>query len=60
MAPILLTFTAANWQTAQIVSLSAINDALFEGAEGFTVTVTATSIVARQSPDARDGDGGAE
>ena len=38
-----LTFTAANWQVQQSVTLNAINDAIFEGTEAFTVTVTATS-----------------
>ena len=43
IAQTILTFTAANWQTQQTVSLSAINDSLVEGPETFTVTMTATS-----------------
>ncbi len=43
-APQQLTFTAANWQTAQTVTLSAIDDALTEGTESFSLSLTATSL----------------
>jgi hypothetical protein len=38
-----LIFTVANWQQQQSIVLGAINDSLVEGAETFTVTMTATS-----------------
>lgn len=39
----LLTFTAQNWQTAQTIALTAMNDTLVEGPENFTVTLTTSS-----------------
>lgn len=38
-----LTFTAQNWQTAQTVALTAVNDSLAEGPESFGITLTASS-----------------
>ena len=42
-APATLTFTAANWQTAQSVALTAVNDTLVEGTEVKTIALTSTS-----------------
>ncbi|QLE56732.1 DUF4347 domain-containing protein [Nostoc sp. TCL26-01] len=41
--PITLAFTAANWNTAQIVTVAAVDDAVFEGNHTSTITHTATS-----------------
>lgn len=38
-----LTFTAQNWQTAQTVALTAVNDSLADGPESFGITLTASS-----------------
>ncbi|MEO8241980.1 MAG: DNRLRE domain-containing protein, partial [bacterium] len=43
LTPTILTFTAANWQTQQTVTLNAIDDALFEGPESFAGLVSASS-----------------
>lgn len=43
LVPTFLTFTTANWQTQQSVTLSAINDMLEEGVETFDGIVTTTS-----------------
>ncbi len=39
-----LTFTSVNWATQQTVILSAIDDALIEAAETYSITVTASSL----------------
>lgn len=43
LSPTVLTFTTANWQTQQTVTLGAIDDLLVEGLETFNGTVSATS-----------------
>jgi hypothetical protein len=43
IAPIQLTFTPQNWQIAQSVNISAINDAIVEMTENFIVSLSATS-----------------
>ncbi len=43
LTPTVLTFTAANWSTAQAFTLSAIDDLLVEGSESFAGTVTTAS-----------------
>ena len=41
--PAILTFTAANWQTAQSVALTAVDDTLVEGTEVKTVGLSSAS-----------------
>lgn len=41
--PVSLTFTPGNWDTAQVISLAAIDDALVEGVETTTLTLTSHS-----------------
>lgn len=41
--PVSLTFTPGNWDTAQVISLAAIDDALVEGVENTTLTLTTHS-----------------
>jgi hypothetical protein len=43
VAPATLTFTAANWNTAQTVTVTAVDDAVAEGPHTATITHTATS-----------------
>ncbi len=42
-SPTSLTFTTANWNTAQTVTLTAVNDSVFEGRHSATVTHSCTS-----------------
>ena len=42
-APILLTFTTGDWNVAQIVTVTAVDDAVVEGAHASTITHTASS-----------------
>jgi hypothetical protein len=47
LSPTTLTFTSANWNTPQTVTVSAINDTLVEGPETASVTVTTSSSDSR-------------
>ena len=51
VAPTTLTFTSDNWNTAQTVTLTGVNDLLADGNQTSTVTV---SVVGGQSDDAFD------
>ncbi|KAB2940012.1 MAG: hypothetical protein F9K17_14415, partial [Phycisphaerae bacterium] len=42
-SPVLLTFTTANWNVAQTVTVTAVDDALVEGAHTSTIVHVATS-----------------
>jgi Domain of unknown function (DUF4347)/FG-GAP-like repeat len=42
-SPTSLTFTAANWNVAQTVTVTAVNDAIAEGSHSGSITHTATS-----------------
>jgi hypothetical protein len=42
-SPILLTFTTGNWNVAQVVTVTAVDDAVVEGAHTSTIAHTATS-----------------
>jgi hypothetical protein len=46
-APTTLTFTPTNWQTAQTVTLTAVDDSTVEGTETANITLTASSTDAR-------------
>jgi hypothetical protein len=66
VAPATLTFTTANWNTAQTVTVTAIDDALAEGPHVGTITHTAASTdaayngiaVASVTPNIADNDAG--
>jgi len=42
-SPILLTFTTGNWNVSQVVTVTAVDDAVVEGAHTSTIVHTATS-----------------
>jgi len=44
VVPALVTVTPANWQMAQVVTVSAIDDALVEGPHSVMITHTSSSI----------------
>jgi hypothetical protein len=44
VAPVVLSFTPANWGTPQTVSINAVDDALIEGPHAGTLTHAATSL----------------
>ena len=46
VSPATLTFTTANWNVAQVVTVTAVNDAVAEGAHNGTVTHAATGDAA--------------
>ncbi len=43
-SPILLTFTTSSWNTPQTVTVTAVDDAVVEGAHTSTITHTVTSV----------------
>jgi hypothetical protein len=43
VAPVSLTFTTANWSTAQTVTVTGVNDTITDGPQGYQINMTPTS-----------------